>query len=668
MNKNISQFSFFKPSRFLTLIITLIAITVLFLTVFTIRESRQDSLQLLVTQGRAFLESLTSAAENAIASESLIDYLVHRRFREIVIDLSQKELSSITNEELNSIALSHYLHAVYVYTADSSLVAGSVVRGRYLNPPEYIYDEVCNLIATPEENYLLILDQGETPDEVVHFYIEISNKMDRVIVLVADALYYVDAMEQTQIGYLAREMAQEEGVKYIIYQSADGLIFSTRKNNDILAIESDPFLKDALESDTIVYREYTFEGDNLLELVRPFSTANYPYGLMRIGLSLENYQIISNRYDWQMITVSSVTFVLVLIILLYAHSRQRRKQVTSEYMQYRSISDKIFEEMKTGLAAFDKSGELQLANDAFYTTSGMKQAELSGWTSVPFSQKIPINKIESEDDDTFEEELQNDAGESLLVIISKIKTEDGSFDGFIIVLSDITELKETERTTARQERLAEMGNLAAGVAHEIRNPLNTISIASQRLAAEFVPDQNKEEYLAFTGQIKNETKRLNEIITRFLALAREAKEQTQQVNLSQLLNQFVSFITPEAKELQIEIEDKIAGNVIIEGDADKLQQVLTNLYSNAKEALQGKPGSIRVTAAVDKDQTIITFEDSGPGIPPELHDKVLTPYFTTKEAGTGLGLPTVHKIISDIGGKLAIANSELGGAKIIISI
>ena len=215
--------------------------------------------------------------------------------------------------------------------------------------------------------------------------------------------------------------------------------------------------------------------------------------------------------------------------------------------------------------------------------------------------------------------------------------------------------------------MSEMGNLAAGVAHEIRNPLNSISIASQRLAAEFKPNENREEYISFTNQIKNETKRLNEIITKFLALTRKEKDKQNQFDLKSAILNFIKLITPEADNLKININNELEDNLLLNGSPDSFKQVLSNLYNNSKEAFESKAGTITIKSYKQNNDIVIEFSDTGPGIEDNIRQKVFTPYYTTKKAGTGLGLPTVYRIITEMGGDIKIESSETPGVRFVMS-
>ena len=262
----------------------------------------------------------------------------------------------------------------------------------------------------------------------------------------------------------------------------------------------------------------------------------------------------------------------------------------------------------------------------------------------------------------------DDVSRTLLVAASPLEPDEGRPSGVVVVVYDITRLRKFERESARKERLSEMGNLAAGVAHEIRNPLNTISIAVQRLAGEFEPIENRTDYEAITTQIRDETKRLNDIITRFLALARGEKRRYRRIRLDELITEIGRFFEPEARQLGIELSVRTDSDLTIEADLDSLKQVFSNLFNNAKEALAGKGGGIVIAAKGRQKSVEILFADTGPGIPVGIREKMFTPYFTTKDGGTGLGLPTVHKIITDLGGEINVRETESGGAAFVISL
>ncbi|MFZ5979239.1 MAG: two-component system sensor histidine kinase NtrB, partial [Candidatus Zixiibacteriota bacterium] len=443
----------------------------------------------------------------------------------------------------------------------------------------------------------------------------------------------------------------------------EGIVFASRKPGNLLAIESDPFLLNALESDTIQHRIFEFQERNVLELVRPFATDRYPFGLFRVGLSLEGYYAVSNGFNKQMAVMSGVLFSLMVVAILYLNSKKKRREISREYTRMKTLTDKIFEQMKIGVGAIDSEGVVRLANEAFERIFTLQGSEGKKWAEIcPPGISLETFLAGRTEADEIEAALEV-AGitREVLIARSKISSESDRQPSVVMVAYDITRLKEYERKSARKERLSEMGNLAAGVAHEIRNPLNTISIAAQRLAAEFTPETNRAEYISFTEKIKSETRRLNDIITRFLALAREHGHDKAAVSLDRIIDEFAGFIKAEATSLGIEIEISCEPDLRIRADADALRQVLQNLYNNTKEAFDGRAGKITITGNRQGDNLVMTFSDNGPGIDSKIRDKIFTPYFTTKDAGTGLGLPTVFKIISDLGGDVRIEDAAGDG-------
>jgi len=326
--------------------------------------------------------------------------------------------------------------------------------------------------------------------------------------------------------------------------------------------------------------------------------------------------------------------------------------------------------MRTGVAAVGPDGAITLANHAFCVIFGLRDAVGKSWDSLIDHEAISFARLAKEAGSNEKEiELVRDGQSlSLLIATSTMSIEGSNARGVVAVVYDISRVKEFELKVARRERLSEMGNLAAGVAHEIRNPLNAISIAAQRLSTEFEPEENLEEYQSFTRQIREETRRLNEIITRFLALAREQSSRLIRVRLDSVLGEQLDLLRLEAEKAGVDLSVQIEPDTVINADPDQLKQALVNLFTNALEAIGSNGGRIDVQVRKTDGSVQVLFSDDGPGIPAEIRQKVFSPYFTTKDAGTGLGLATVYKVISELDGDLRIEESEWGGARFVITL
>ncbi len=223
---------------------------------------------------------------------------------------------------------------------------------------------------------------------------------------------------------------------------------------------------------------------------------------------------------------------------------------------------------------------------------------------------------------------------------------------------------EMERQLEKAERLSSLGQLAAGVAHEIRNPLNAISMASQRLKREFLPaDQEKmTEFEAMTGVIRDEIRRLNGIIEEFLTFSKSRRLELHDCTVQEILQKIVNLISAEAVTKGITLRtDWGSDPVVIPMDMDKLQQAFLNFIKNAMESISGE-GTVTISVRKPVDGRVsIRITDTGCGMTSEEVDRIFNPEYTTKEKGLGLGLPLAHEIIRGHGGEIRILSRKESG-------
>lgn len=244
--------------------------------------------------------------------------------------------------------------------------------------------------------------------------------------------------------------------------------------------------------------------------------------------------------------------------------------------------------------------------------------------------------------------------------------QDKQFAGFIIRIDDVTEIRSQEVLMRRMENLTSLTSLAASVAHEIKNPLGSISIhiqliqkaiAKAREKDGLIPDEKfVERYL---GIVNEEIDRLNKIIVDFLFAVRPISMEVETVNLNKQLENFVEFIKPELDRKKLSLDTKIAKNIPdLLLDSKLLKQVLINLAQNAIAATEAG-GKINISTLVKNDSVFVYFADSGIGMDKETQNRIFEPYYTTKVTGTGLGLTMVYKIIKEFGGNINV-KSEVG--------
>ncbi len=226
-----------------------------------------------------------------------------------------------------------------------------------------------------------------------------------------------------------------------------------------------------------------------------------------------------------------------------------------------------------------------------------------------------------------------------------------------------------EEQLRRAERLSTIGELAAVLAHEIRNPLGSIKGTAEILKDDFSPGDKKYEFLEI---LVKESNRLNHVVEDFLRLAKPQPLTTGNCDVLEELHNIMTLVTAEAKRRHIQLELKSAPLPQIQGDHEKLRQAFLNIVLNALQATPDH-GTVTITAAPeqgDKDQQVITIcvTDTGPGLPTGAREQIFAPFYTTKEEGIGLGLAIAKKIIASHGGHIEVENAPGGGATFCIRL
>jgi PAS domain S-box-containing protein len=253
------------------------------------------------------------------------------------------------------------------------------------------------------------------------------------------------------------------------------------------------------------------------------------------------------------------------------------------------------------------------------------------------------------------------------VTISPIRRGEGKISGAICLLTDLTELAALQQRMQLKENLAALGELSAGIAHEFKNALATISGYAQMIRSE----SSEAEALDYSERILEQTRNITHVVTEFLKYARPLEIPDESVALRSVVERVVSEVGEAIPQVKIRWEGTFedAG-----GDEGLLRQALLNLARNAAEACAFAEGGGRVTVrgeVVQGDEAgsqRISIADNGPGIPANVLSKLFRPFFTTKAKGTGLGLAVVQKVIVQHGGQVEVRNRPEGGAEFIVTL
>ena len=257
------------------------------------------------------------------------------------------------------------------------------------------------------------------------------------------------------------------------------------------------------------------------------------------------------------------------------------------------------------------------------------------------------------------------ADKTIGVTVSPLRDVRDEVIGRVVNFQDLTELRRLEQHARRAERLATVGQLAAGIAHEIRNPLASISGSIELLRAS---PQTSDDDRTLMGIVNREINRLNVLIGDLLDYANPRPNQPVDFDLGVLVEEMAQVARGDQALGDIELDVEIAKPLAMHADPAKLRQVLWNLVRNAAEAASAGGKHVRVAVRAVAGGAEITVTDDGPGMDKELIARIFDPFFTTKERGTGLGLATSHAVIAEHGGRIVVESERGKGTKMVVTL
>lgn len=360
--------------------------------------------------------------------------------------------------------------------------------------------------------------------------------------------------------------------------------------------------------------------------------------------------------------------------------REELREKDSDLVELQAFNANVAQCMSTGLLTTDEQGRITSFNRAAEEITGCRWEEVRGRGYLDI---LPVKEVEDMLNNVesilpiyrFESESLRKDGTliTLGINVSHLKDENGHSRGIIGIFQDLTKIKEMEREVKKREKMAMIGELAAGMAHEIRNPLASLSGSMQILKQEL---SLKEDHARLMEIALREMDRLNTTITEFLIYAKPVPPQKRPMSINDLLLDTINLLenSENCKGFNIAIQtDFKEEGMISHVDPHQISQVFWNLSLNAVQAMPDggvltissrKSGIRRLEGVLKKTDWIeIIFRDTGKGIDEEIIDKIFVPFFTTKEGGTGLGLSIVHRIVEEHGGRIYVKSKAGRGTQ-----
>jgi len=342
--------------------------------------------------------------------------------------------------------------------------------------------------------------------------------------------------------------------------------------------------------------------------------------------------------------------------------------------QEKGLLETIFHALQEGIIGIDGLGRIIYSNQSAGRLLGFSCENVVGEDISRYLRDIDWNLITDLNDGEWsrlvnrEIELTYPEHRFLAFYIVPMAIEDSGERGAVVLLRDITRERQHEASTIESERFRAITLLAAGVAHEIGNPLNSLTIHLQLLERELadLPPERHEEVLGLIDVSKREVARLDQIIQKFLGAVRPVEPKLESMQLSAILEETLNFLRPEIDDRNVLVEvesEKSLPSVRVDGD--QIKQVFFNIIRNAVEAMEGG-GILKIHLASTDLFAMVSFRDSGSGISADDIGKIFDAYKTSKKHGSGLGLMIVQRIIRDHGGEIEIDSAPGRGTTFTI--
>ena len=503
-----------------------------------------------------------------------------------------------------------------------------------------------------------------------------------------------------QLQKLLSETAQQSDIIHLIVSDLSGVVLA---HNDLTQIGqrygTDLNLERIARSSELNWRQAsTTGGKNIFEIYRRFSPTGDPMnryrhsmmhhrnfdspppgGLMPNGPSdriifvgldmgpVEAARTADTRHSVFMGFILLLIGFAGIILLFLAQSYRTAKTSLS---RVKAFSDNLVERMPIGLIAIDDNGKIASLNQIAGTVLDISSREIGSDAKrlLPGELWKQIDALQS-DKEVIGKEIEcilnNGKAVPLETSATMLHDEDGTFLGYVLLFRDLSEVHALRREIERGQRLASVGQLAAGVAHEIRNPLSSIKGFATYFKERY--KENPEDQHIASVMIQ-EVDRLNRVVGQLLEFARPVAVSKKKMPIKPFIEDSLKLIERQTVEKRIRVETRFSPE---NGDApldpDRMGQVLLNLYLNAIESME-EGGALAVTLENDPDRNRIKIvvTDTGIGIQEEEMAQIFDPYFTTKTAGTGLGLAIVHNIVEAHGGELDVKSKVGKGTTVSI--
>ena len=520
---------------------------------------------------------------------------------------------------------------------------------------DFIYDNMMNELSLNEKKYIVSEDMplimNDTVTEGFYFSERQNNDEFKISVFSGRDIYEIKkvkssikgAVKSGGIGQYIKNLEWLSSVEYVAIQDMNGIMTATGNVSELSAIYQDSVLQFSLIEHEEILRLSDFGGGKIYEYVHPIENTGK---VLRIGFKNED---VKKAMNTQKMALFAGLLMIILFaafaffMLFYYNKALRLSQAMVE--RERDLSS-IFKITKDAIIVVKRNAVSMNDSAGIIFKDGKSILENSRVKSI-LNNREQVNNVQVE--------IENKK-----LLLSSVKTDDGN--QMTLILNDITEMEKLKEERERNERRSMLGDLSFKIAHELKNPLNGISIVLQRISKRDAISAEERDMLE---DARNEVERMNRKIVDFMKYAKPIEYDFQKRRIEEIIDAAVDGVRIISDDKRVSLEASIPEDHIVRCDFEYLVIALKNIVLNAVEASEeGK--KVRITSQKTGNQISLEIEDEGAGIEKENVGRIFDLYFTTKESGSGVGLANAYKILTDHKAKVSVESERKKGTKITI--
>lgn len=658
---------FWSRSKLLIIIFITLALLMIVSALIELSQSKKELYDLMEDQAESLIESIIISSKNSLLTNESISRTIKDRLLNNAVLISHLfEIEKVTNSKLKEICDQNNLYRINIFNNHGEKLFYSHEQEHAENE-KYDPKQILEPIFSGMVDTLIIGIVPARHEDSSRYSVAIAGMNRSAIVVNIDAQKVINFRKTIGFGPLLRNIEKDnKSIIYTALQDTTSILAASGNINSLESINGSEFLSNSLIKLDVSTRITEFDTTEVFEVVNPFIYNNQQIGLLRIGLSMLPIQDINQRIIRRLMIITVILFIIGGVIFSLIFTLQRFGILRKQYSIVETYSSNIIKNASDAIIVFNESDGIMIFNKSAENIFSIKEAKiLSTGIDVLFS-KIDLAEINKNNLPIIPITYNVNNIEKYLLIAKTSYYDEKDVTSTILMIRDLTEQRLMEEQIERSQRLTAMGELASGVAHEIRNPLNTISTIVQQLDKDFAPKSDVEEYHELSNIVYKEVNRIDKTVKEFLQFAKPEEIKPESFKLSALLEEVTKQYKNLTSKKHIELKVEQNWDGIVNWDFNKIKQVFINLLDNAIDAIN-KDGSI-IISVNEQDNVIINIKDSGEGILESAQNKIFNLYYTTKAKGTGIGLSIVQRIIFEHSGTISVKSERNIGTSVNISI